>query len=164
MKQNKNINTLLLDCFSAEKVSWSCLKHGLIKQLPEVSMLWDEVEASNASQKFVKMVLLVTIALYVPSETALSTLHGPTAQHSHVPMCLPSLAMLLLWSSILDIRIKWLFFMSREHYSFFFICIFFVMLMISFFFSLALVVSALNKAWCVNCFACSTCNTKLTLK
>ncbi|KAM5252642.1 LIM and senescent cell antigen-like-containing domain protein 1 isoform 2-T3 [Hipposideros larvatus] len=26
------------------------------------------------------------------------------------------------------------------------------------------VVSALNKAWCVNCFACSTCNTKLTLK
>ncbi|KAL4608858.1 LIM and senescent cell antigen-like-containing domain protein 1 [Arapaima gigas] len=27
-----------------------------------------------------------------------------------------------------------------------------------------LVVSALNKAWCVNCFACSTCNTKLTLK
>ena len=27
-----------------------------------------------------------------------------------------------------------------------------------------LVVSALNKAWCVSCFACSTCNTKLTLK
>ncbi|XP_041937534.1 LIM and senescent cell antigen-like-containing domain protein 1 isoform X1 [Alosa sapidissima] len=26
------------------------------------------------------------------------------------------------------------------------------------------VVSALNKAWCVNCFSCSTCNTKLTLK
>ncbi|KAG7277679.1 hypothetical protein CRUP_024499 [Coryphaenoides rupestris] len=26
------------------------------------------------------------------------------------------------------------------------------------------VVSALNKAWCVSCFACSTCNTKLTLK
>ncbi|KAK2519476.1 Lims1 [Columba guinea] len=26
------------------------------------------------------------------------------------------------------------------------------------------VVSALNKAWCVHCFACSTCNTKLTLK
>lgn len=26
------------------------------------------------------------------------------------------------------------------------------------------VVSALNKAWCVNCFACSTCNSKLTLK
>ncbi|XP_024142662.1 LIM and senescent cell antigen-like-containing domain protein 1 isoform X5 [Oryzias melastigma] len=26
------------------------------------------------------------------------------------------------------------------------------------------VVSALNKAWCVNCFGCSTCNTKLTLK
>ncbi|OXB53114.1 hypothetical protein ASZ78_013341, partial [Callipepla squamata] len=26
------------------------------------------------------------------------------------------------------------------------------------------VVSALNKAWCVNCFACSTCNAKLTLK
>lgn len=31
-------------------------------------------------------------------------------------------------------------------------------------FIFALVVSALNKAWCVNCFACSTCNTKLTLK
>ncbi|TWW67897.1 LIM and senescent cell antigen-like-containing domain protein 1 [Takifugu flavidus] len=26
------------------------------------------------------------------------------------------------------------------------------------------VVSALNKAWCVTCFSCSTCNTKLTLK
>lgn len=26
------------------------------------------------------------------------------------------------------------------------------------------VVSALNKAWCVNCFSCSTCNVKLTLK
>uniref|UniRef100_A0A8C7P5H0 LIM domain-containing protein n=1 Tax=Oncorhynchus mykiss TaxID=8022 RepID=A0A8C7P5H0_ONCMY len=26
------------------------------------------------------------------------------------------------------------------------------------------VVSALNKAWCVNCFSCATCNTKLTLK
>ncbi|NWW94974.1 LIMS2 protein, partial [Rhynochetos jubatus] len=26
------------------------------------------------------------------------------------------------------------------------------------------VVSALNKAWCVNCFSCSTCNIKLTLK
>uniref|UniRef100_A0A7N6AXG0 LIM zinc-binding domain-containing protein n=1 Tax=Anabas testudineus TaxID=64144 RepID=A0A7N6AXG0_ANATE len=26
------------------------------------------------------------------------------------------------------------------------------------------VVSALNKAWCVSCFSCSTCNTKLTLK
>uniref|UniRef100_A0A3Q2IDC5 LIM zinc finger domain containing 2 n=1 Tax=Equus caballus TaxID=9796 RepID=A0A3Q2IDC5_HORSE len=26
------------------------------------------------------------------------------------------------------------------------------------------VVSALNKAWCVNCFSCSTCNGKLTLK
>ncbi|XP_029402656.1 LIM and senescent cell antigen-like-containing domain protein 2 isoform X3 [Mus pahari] len=26
------------------------------------------------------------------------------------------------------------------------------------------VVSALSKAWCVNCFACSTCNMKLTLK
>ncbi|XP_052004960.1 LIM and senescent cell antigen-like-containing domain protein 2 [Xyrauchen texanus] len=26
------------------------------------------------------------------------------------------------------------------------------------------VVSALNKAWCVNCFTCSTCNSKLTLK
>lgn len=26
------------------------------------------------------------------------------------------------------------------------------------------VVSALNKAWCVNCFSCSTCNSKLTLK
>lgn len=26
------------------------------------------------------------------------------------------------------------------------------------------VVSALNKAWCVNCFCCSTCNSKLTLK
>ncbi|KAK2082138.1 LIM and senescent cell antigen-like-containing domain protein 1 [Saguinus oedipus] len=25
-------------------------------------------------------------------------------------------------------------------------------------------VVALNKAWCANCFACSTCNTKLTLK
>lgn len=25
-------------------------------------------------------------------------------------------------------------------------------------------VSALNKAWCVNCFSCATCNTKLTLK
>ncbi|XP_043995720.1 LIM and senescent cell antigen-like-containing domain protein 1 isoform X1 [Gambusia affinis] len=25
------------------------------------------------------------------------------------------------------------------------------------------VVSALNKAWCVSCFSCSTCNTKLTL-
>lgn len=81
----KTFNTLLLDCFSAEKVSWSCLKHGLTKQLPEVSMLWDEVEASNESQKFVKLVLLVTIVLCVPSETALSTLHGPTAQHSHVP-------------------------------------------------------------------------------
>lgn len=29
---------------------------------------------------------------------------------------------------------------------------------------LVVVVSALNKAWCVNCFSCSTCNTKLTLK
>uniref|UniRef100_A0A8D1TA74 LIM zinc finger domain containing 2 n=1 Tax=Sus scrofa TaxID=9823 RepID=A0A8D1TA74_PIG len=26
------------------------------------------------------------------------------------------------------------------------------------------VVSALNKAWCVNCFSCSTCNSRLTLK
>ncbi|ELW62207.1 LIM and senescent cell antigen-like-containing domain protein 2 [Tupaia chinensis] len=26
------------------------------------------------------------------------------------------------------------------------------------------VVSALNKAWCVSCFSCSTCNSKLTLK
>uniref|UniRef100_A0AAR2IS75 LIM domain-containing protein n=1 Tax=Pygocentrus nattereri TaxID=42514 RepID=A0AAR2IS75_PYGNA len=26
------------------------------------------------------------------------------------------------------------------------------------------VVSALNKAWCIGCFACSTCSTKLTLK
>uniref|UniRef100_A0A8C4NMP8 LIM and senescent cell antigen-like-containing domain protein 2 n=2 Tax=Myxinidae TaxID=7762 RepID=A0A8C4NMP8_EPTBU len=26
------------------------------------------------------------------------------------------------------------------------------------------VVSALNKAWCVGCFSCSTCNSKLTLK
>lgn len=26
------------------------------------------------------------------------------------------------------------------------------------------VVSALSKAWCVNCFSCSTCNMKLTLK
>lgn len=26
------------------------------------------------------------------------------------------------------------------------------------------VVSALNKAWCVKCFSCSTCNSKLTLK
>ncbi|XP_075386045.1 LIM and senescent cell antigen-like-containing domain protein 2 isoform X1 [Tenrec ecaudatus] len=26
------------------------------------------------------------------------------------------------------------------------------------------VVSALNKAWCVNCFSCSTCSSKLTLK
>lgn len=26
------------------------------------------------------------------------------------------------------------------------------------------VVSALNKAWCVNCFSCSACNGKLTLK
>lgn len=26
------------------------------------------------------------------------------------------------------------------------------------------VVSALCKAWCVNCFSCSTCNMKLTLK
>ncbi|XP_055254771.1 LIM and senescent cell antigen-like-containing domain protein 1 [Moschus berezovskii] len=26
------------------------------------------------------------------------------------------------------------------------------------------VVSALNKAWCVHCFACSTCSAKLTLK
>ncbi|NXT96869.1 LIMS2 protein, partial [Buphagus erythrorhynchus] len=26
------------------------------------------------------------------------------------------------------------------------------------------VVSALNKAWCVNCFSCSTCNVRLTLK
>lgn len=32
------------------------------------------------------------------------------------------------------------------------------------FFLFLLVVSALNKAWCVNCFACSTCNSKLTLK
>ncbi|XP_023573141.1 LIM and senescent cell antigen-like-containing domain protein 1 [Octodon degus] len=30
--------------------------------------------------------------------------------------------------------------------------------------SLPAVVSALNKAWCVNCFSCSTCHTKLTLK
>lgn len=26
------------------------------------------------------------------------------------------------------------------------------------------VVSALSKAWCVNCFSCSTCSMKLTLK
>ncbi|KAK2109193.1 LIM and senescent cell antigen-like-containing domain protein 2 [Saguinus oedipus] len=26
------------------------------------------------------------------------------------------------------------------------------------------VVSALNKAWCVSCFSCSTCNSRLTLK
>lgn len=26
------------------------------------------------------------------------------------------------------------------------------------------VVSALNKAWCVRCFSCSTCNSRLTLK
>lgn len=26
------------------------------------------------------------------------------------------------------------------------------------------VVSALNKAWCVHCFSCSTCNSRLTLK
>lgn len=26
------------------------------------------------------------------------------------------------------------------------------------------VVSALSKAWCVNCFSCSACNMKLTLK
>ncbi|KAI5616969.1 LIM and senescent cell antigen-like domains 2, partial [Silurus asotus] len=26
------------------------------------------------------------------------------------------------------------------------------------------IISALNKAWCINCFACSTCSSKLTLK
>lgn len=41
---------------------------------------------------------------------------------------------------------------------------FFMCLFIYLFIFVFSVVSALNKAWCVNCFACSTCNTKLTLK
>ncbi|POI20373.1 hypothetical protein CIB84_015873 [Bambusicola thoracicus] len=64
---------------------------------------------------------------------------------------------------MLATRFKRLFFTSQKHWSLT-LNFFGNANDLPFFFFLALVVSALNKAWCVNCFACSTCNTKLTLK